>query len=288
MFRLGRIDAPSARWSRLEAAAGKGLHGPSRRACALTAAFSPAWYSNGDMNDASGGLEGRVALITGATGGLGRATAQRLSDAGAVVALGGTDVGRLEEVARELGLPSDRWVVALGDLTDRSATREAVDAVVDRFGRVDILVHAIGGYAGGTPIVELDHQELRDLLDQHLWTTLNVMQAVVPGMVERRWGRVIAVAPPLVVTPMGKAASYAVSKAAQDALIRTLAKEVASSGVTANLIVVKAIDEKGERAIDPKKASWTTPDEIASTILYLCSEEAAAINGARIPLDGRA
>jgi NAD(P)-dependent dehydrogenase (short-subunit alcohol dehydrogenase family) len=178
--------------------------------------------------------------------------------------------------------------VALGDLTDRSATREAVDAVVDRFGRVDILVHAIGGYAGGTPIVELDHQELRDLLDQHLWTTLNVMQAVVPGMVERRWGRVIAVAPPLVVTPMGKAASYAVSKAAQDALIRTLAKEVASSGVTANLIVVKAIDEKGERAIDPKKASWTTPDEIASTILYLCSEEAAAINGARIPLDGRA
>ena len=233
-------------------------------------------------------MNGRVALITGATGGLGRAAARRLVDAGAVVALGGTDVGRLEEVASELELPADRWAVALGDLTDRRTAREAVDAVVDRFGRVDVLVHAVGGYAGGTPIVELDHQELRDLLDQHLWTTLNVMQAVVPGMVERGWGRVIAVAPPLVVTPTGKAASYAVSKAAQDALIRTLAKEVASSGVTANLIVVKAIDEKGERGTDPKKASWTTPDEIAAAILFLCSDEAAGINGARIPLDGRA
>jgi NAD(P)-dependent dehydrogenase (short-subunit alcohol dehydrogenase family) len=126
------------------------------------------------------------------------------------------------------------------------------------------------------------------LLDQHLWTTLNVVQAIVPAMIDRGWGRVIGIAPPVVVNPAAKSASYAVSKAAQDALLRALAKEVAGAGVTANLVIVKAIDEKGERTTDPKKASWTTPDEIAATILHLCSDEAAGINGARIPMDGRA
>jgi len=125
------------------------------------------------------------------------------------------------------------------------------------------------------------------MLDQHLWTTLHLAQAVIPGMVERGWGRVLAVSPPVAMEPPAKMAPYAIGKAAQEVLLRTLAKEVAGTGVTVNLVIVKAIDTEGVRTTDPKKASWTGPDEIAATFRFLASDDAAAITGARIPLNNR-
>jgi NAD(P)-dependent dehydrogenase (short-subunit alcohol dehydrogenase family) len=122
------------------------------------------------------------------------------------------------------------------------------------------------------------------MLDQHLWTTFHVTQAIVPGMVERGWGRVLAVTSPVASEPPAKMASYAVGKAAEEVLLRTLARETADTGVTVNLVVVRTIDVAGARSEDPKKASWTTPGEIAATLRFLASDEAAAITGARIPL----
>ncbi len=156
------------------------------------------------------------------------------------------------------------------------------------FGHVDVLIHLVGGYASGTPIAALDPADLTGMLDQHLWTTLHLAQAVVPGMVERGWGRILAVSPPVASEPPPKLAPYAIGKAAQEVLLRTLAREVAAAGVTVNMVIVKAIDEAGVRATDPKKASWTGPEEIAATFRFLASNEAAALNGARIPLTGRA
>ena len=127
------------------------------------------------------------------------------------------------------------------------------------------------------------------MLDQHLWTTLHVVQAAVPGMVARGWGRVIAVSTPYAANPLGKGAAYAISKGAEETLLRALAREVAADGVTANLVVVKRIDvdHEREREPSPQNATWTTPEEIATVMRFLCTDEAAAITGARIPLDGR-
>jgi NAD(P)-dependent dehydrogenase (short-subunit alcohol dehydrogenase family) len=127
------------------------------------------------------------------------------------------------------------------------------------------------------------------MLDQHLWTTLQVVQAAVPGMVERGWGRIVAVSTTFAANPAAKGASYAIAKAAEETLVRALAREVGANGVTANVVVVKKIDTEHEResAPSPKNATWTTPEEIAAVMRFLCSDEAAAINGARIPLDGR-
>ena len=127
------------------------------------------------------------------------------------------------------------------------------------------------------------------MLDQHLWTTLHVAQAVVPGMVERGFGRVIAVSSPLAVDPGAKGASYAMAKAAEEALVRSLAREVSGSGVTANLVIIRTLDAKHERetAPTPKNASWATPDEVAEAIVFLASPAAAAVTGGRIPLYGR-
>jgi NAD(P)-dependent dehydrogenase (short-subunit alcohol dehydrogenase family) len=230
----------------------------------------------------------RVVLITGATGVLGRETARVFAGDGARLGLVGTDLDRLQGVASDLGLAEDRWVAAVGDLRQRDGARSTVDTVTAAFERVDVLIHLVGGYAAGTPIAELDPADVAGMLDQHLWTTLHLAQAVIPGMVERGWGRVLAVSPPVAMEPPAKMAPYAVGKAAQEVLLRTLAKEVAGAGVTVNLVIVKAIDEQGVRTTDPKKASWTGPAEIAATFRFLASDEAAAVTGARIPLNNRA
>jgi len=230
-----------------------------------------------------------VVLVTGATGDTGRAVVSAFAADGARLGLVGRSVERLTEVAVEAGLTEDRWAVGIGDLVTREEARAAVGSVVAHFGRIDAWLHLVGGWSGGTPVVDLDPAELRSMLDQHLWTTLNVAQAVVPGMLERGWGRVVAVSTPFALTPGPRGSSYAISKGAEDLLIRGLAREVGGTGVTANLVVVKAIDAAHERETTPtsKNASSTAPEEIAATMRHLCTDAAAAINGARIPLDGR-
>ena len=235
-------------------------------------------------------LADRVVLITGATGAVGRLAAKAFAARGSRLGLVGRDLGRLTTVARDAAIPDDRWIGATADLTDAAATDAAVTNVVDRFGRVDVLLHLIGGFVPGAPVTELDPANLRFMLDQHLRSTLNIARACVPGMVERGWGRILAVTSSTTTSLPARASMYATSKIAQETLLRILAKEVAASGVTVNLVAIRQIDEDHARERDPnpKNAAWTTPEEIVATFLHLCSDEAAAINGARIPLDGRA
>jgi NAD(P)-dependent dehydrogenase (short-subunit alcohol dehydrogenase family) len=232
-------------------------------------------------------LTDRVVLITGATGDLGRVATRAFAAAGAHLALGGTDEERLRDVAAEAGVADDRWVPLAADLRDTEATRDALAAAVDLVGPIDVLLHLVGGYAGGTPVVDLDPADLGEMLDQHLWTTFHVVRSVVPGMVERGWGRVLAVSTPAAAEPTAQRAPYTVGKAAEEALLRTLARETADTGVTVNVVIVRTIDVKGVRLTDEKKASWTTPEEIVATLRFLASDDAAAITGARIPLYGR-
>ncbi len=186
-------------------------------------------------------------------------------------------------------MPADASLAAAGDLTDPAAAQSVVDTVTDAFGRVDVVAHLVGGYAGGTAVADLDHDEVRRMLDQHLWTTLHVLQTVVPGMRERGFGRVVAVTSPLAANPGRRGASYAMAKAAEETLVRSLAREIAVDGVTANLLVIRTLDDPRARAAQPdaKTAGWTTPEEVAEAIAWLASPAAAAITGARIPLDGR-
>jgi NAD(P)-dependent dehydrogenase (short-subunit alcohol dehydrogenase family) len=230
-----------------------------------------------------------VVLVTGATGPLGRAVVARFAEEGATLALVGRHPDKLEALAHRAGLPDDRWMPIVAELTDASAASEAARAVEAKFGRVDVLLHLVGGWAGGTPVVDLDPDEVQRMLDQHLWTTFHVVRAVVPGMVERGFGRVLAVTSPFATNPAGKGASYAIAKAAEEVLLRSLARETADTGVTANLVVVRTIDMRHERATapSPKNASWTTPEEIADAFVYLASPAATAVTGTRLPLDGR-
>jgi NAD(P)-dependent dehydrogenase (short-subunit alcohol dehydrogenase family) len=234
--------------------------------------------------------EDRVALITGAAGALGRASAAAFAADGWRLGLVGKKADRLHEVAAATGLADDRWVAATADLRNRDEVEAAVRTVTERFGRIDALLHLIGGFVPGAPILELDPADLEFMLGQHLRSTVHVTRAVVPGMVERGFGRVLAVTSFTTASLPARAAIYATSKLAQETVLRILAKEVAASGVTVNVVAVRQIDAAHEREREPtpKNAAWTTPEEIVEAFRFLCSDAAGAINGARIPLDGRA
>ena len=231
----------------------------------------------------------RVVLITGATGVLGRETARVFAGDGARLGLVGTDLDRLQGVASDLALADDRCVAAVGDLRQRDGARSVVDAVTAAFERVDVLIHLVGGYAAGTPVAELDPADVAEMLDQHLWTTLHLAQGVIPGMVERGWGRVLAISQPLATEPGPRGGGYLMAKAAQEVMLRSMARDLAGSGVTANLLIVKTIDKEHERDREPttKNAQWTTPEEIAAAMVMLCGAGASTVNGVRIPLFGR-
>jgi NAD(P)-dependent dehydrogenase (short-subunit alcohol dehydrogenase family) len=238
----------------------------------------------------AGSQTGRVVLITGATGAAGRAAATRFADDDARLGLVGTDEGRLTAMAEELGLPADRVATAVGDLRDPEAARGVVAAVVERLGPIDVVLHLVGGWAGGTPTTEEDPGVVADMLAQHLRTSFHIIQATVPAMAERGWGRVVAITASVTATPAPNLAAYAIAKSAEEALLRTVAREVGSKGVTVNLLAVRKIDAAHERETAPaaRNAGWTTPEEIAATLAMLSSDDGTAINGARIALDGRA
>jgi len=233
-------------------------------------------------------LQDRVVIITGAAGGLGQVAAGAFAQQGAQLVLVGRGREKLADLAAALDRTQARVLTHAAQLTEPEAASAVAEAAMRKFGRIDVLLHLVGGWIGGRRIGQLDPREIDVMLQQHLWTSVYLARAVVPHMRSRGWGRVIAVSSPTASNPGAERAPYAIGKAAQEALMLTLAQELKGSGVTSNLVLVKTIDTGGERNSCPnaENADWTTPQEITATLLHLCTDEAERINGARIPLYG--
>jgi len=230
----------------------------------------------------------RVVIITGATGGLGKVAAKQFAEQGARLALVSTSAEKLGQLSKDLNLPEDRILTFAADLSLPASAREISKAVLAKFGRIEIWLHLVGGWSGGKEVIDVDGQQVSSMLQQHLWTTFHLAQAFLPAMVSNHWGRILVISSPSASRPGAKSGPYAIGKAAQEALMLTIAQEVKDSGITANMLLVKTIDVNHERDHTPdvKNVSWTTPEEIAATLLHLSSDEAQMINGARIPLYG--
>jgi NAD(P)-dependent dehydrogenase (short-subunit alcohol dehydrogenase family) len=233
-------------------------------------------------------FEDRVVIITGATGGLGQVAAKEFAQRGARLVLVSRSREKLADLSASLGQAQDRVLTHVARLTEPEAARRVADAAMQKFGRIDVLLHLVGGWIGGKSVRELDPREIETMLQQHLWTSVHLARAVVPHMRLGRWGRILVISSPTASRPVAERAPYAIGKAAQEALVLTLAQELKGSGVTANLVVVQTIDTASVRAQQPgaSNAGGTTPQQITATLLHLCADEAAMINGARIPLYG--
>jgi len=221
----------------------------------------------------------KVIVITGATGALGMKTAHAFASRGHSLALLDHGQDKLDTLVRDLNLPNERLFTSIVDLRDGQAVHSTAEAVSVKFGRVDALIHLVGGWTGGKTFPETSDEDMNFMLGQHVWTTFHLFQSFSPKFAANGWGRVITVSPSTVSNPPAKRGVYTAAKAAQENLMLTLAAELKESGVTANIIQVRAIDVDATR-----KGTGTTPDEIVAAMLYLFSDEAGKITGARIPL----
>jgi len=221
----------------------------------------------------------KTVVITGATGALGTKAAHAFAARGHSLVLLDNDQHKLDTLTRDLNLPADRLFTAVVDLRDGNALRSTAEAVATKFSGVHALIHLVGGWVGGKTLMDAGPEDLDFMLGQHVWTTFHLFQTFAPYLSKSGWGRVMIVSAATVPNPPGKTGTYTAAKAAQENLVLTLAAELKEKGITANIIQVRAIDVDATR-----KGTGTSPDEIVAAMLYLFSEEASKVNGARLPV----
>jgi NAD(P)-dependent dehydrogenase (short-subunit alcohol dehydrogenase family) len=231
-------------------------------------------------------LDGRVYAIAGAGGGLGPLVVERLARAGATVA--GTDRSQeaLDSIAADLGLPPERWDGGAVDLLDEAATRDWCAALVERFGRVDGLIHLVGGWRGGQPLHEAPLADWDFLHDLLIRTVQHTTRAFHDQIAASGQGRFVLVSAKQAQSPSNGNAAYAAAKAAAEAWTLALADGFEPGGATANIVVVDAILTPRMREESPGEEfpTFTPAEDVAAAIAFLCSEAADKMNGQRLAL----
>ena len=237
----------------------------------------------------SGSLADRVIAVAGVGGGLGPLVAGRLAAEGAVVA--GTDrsAETLAALPGELGIPAERWDGQAVDLLDESATREWCASLAERFGRVDGLVHLVGGWRGGQPLHEEPLEDWELLHDLLIRTVQHTTRAFHDQLAASEHGRFVLVSAKQAQAPSNTNAAYAAAKAAAEAWTLALADGFAPGGATANIVVIDALLTPRMREENPEGdfATFTPAEHVAEGIAFLCSDAAAEMNGQRLPLTRR-
>jgi NAD(P)-dependent dehydrogenase (short-subunit alcohol dehydrogenase family) len=231
-------------------------------------------------------LEGRVIAVAGGAGNLGPTVVRRLAGSGVHTCVCGRDKASLETLAREIEPEIETDVV---DLLDPEATTAwAADLAARHDGRIDGLVHLVGGWRGGSPIEEAPLEDWDFLSTLLVRTVQHATQAFTPKLIEGGHGRFVLVSAGQAQQPTHPNAAYAAAKAASETWTLALADRFKGTGATANIVVVGAIVTPAMRAESPDKdfSTFTPAEEIAEAIAYLCSEDAASMNGQRVTLRG--
>ena len=237
-------------------------------------------------------LNGRNALVTGASGDIGRAIARALHAQGAKVALSGTRAEALNQLAGELG---ERAVVVAANLSDPADTERLAKDAEAALGQIDILVNNAGITKDGL-LLRMKDEDWQAVLEVNLNAGMRLSRAALRGMMKRRWGRIIGISSVVGATGNPGQANYAAAKAGMIGFSKALAQEVASRGITVNLIAPGMIktpmtdvlteEQRGRMLERIPLGRLGTSEEIAAAAVYLASEEAAYVTGATLHVNG--
>lgn len=230
-----------------------------------------------------------IVVVAGGTGALGRAVALQFVDAGATVAVTYRKQAELDALIDAAGKNALRLTGHVIDVTDELAAKQFADRVVAAHGRLDVLVNAVGGYAGGQKLWESDARIYDQMLTLNLRSGYVLARAVVPLMIRQKRGWIVNVASKAGYGHSSGAAVYAASKAAALALFDSLAEEVKAHNINANSVVPSIMDTPANRQAMPQAdfSNWPKPEDVARVILFLCSEDARLIQGAAVPVYGK-
>lgn len=227
-------------------------------------------------------VDGKVAIISGANGGLGQVVTRTFYEAGATVILVGTRQESLQAVASEL--EAERALAVAANLADPAGAEMVVTQTLEKFGGVDILLNLAGGFTGGQPVGESEPEILQKMLNLNLHTAYNLSRAVVKPMIEQGWGRIINIGSRDALQGRANYSAYAISKAGVLRLTEAMAAEL-PPGLTVNAILPGIIDTEANRQSMPNAdyTAWVKPATIAKAMLFLVQDK-TAINGAAIPM----
>jgi len=252
----------------------------------------------------AGRVEGKVAVVTGAGQGIGRAAAERLAAEGARVVGGDIDASILERTVIALQKSGATFVGVVGDVTEPDAAKQLVETAVERFGRVDILVNVVGG-SRNARIWEMREEDWDHTLRWNLRSTFLCTRAALPHMIKQRYGKIVCISSgaregtPWTAYYAGGAA-YSTAKAGVHGFIRDVALEVAQYGINVNAVAPGPIDtertgenlKKLDATVEFSPSKMTPlrrlglPVEVANAVLFLASDEASYITGHTLPVTG--
>jgi NAD(P)-dependent dehydrogenase (short-subunit alcohol dehydrogenase family) len=233
-------------------------------------------------------FSGQTILVAGGTGGLGRSVSLAFLEEGAQVIVTYYLAHEFDALKGAIQGSGARLEGHQLNVSDETAVRQFSEKVLSRHPRVDALVNAVGGYAGGAKLWEQETNVFEHMLALNLRSGYALSRAFLPAMLKQARGAIVNVAAKAGLQPPAGAAAYAASKAAALALMESLAAEVKGSGVRINSILPSIIDTQPNRKAMPDAdfAKWPKPQDIARVILFLCSDEAKVIHGAAIPVYG--
>lgn len=226
-------------------------------------------------------MKDKVVLITGAKGGLGSFITQRF------LAEDVTVIGTSRSISKE-DFPHPNFTALPVDFTKSAAVHGAVESVIDRFGRLDILIHALGGFAGGPAVSETDDTTWEQMRDLNLTAAFYVLRAAILHLRRSAQGRIVAIGSLTAIEPHAGLGAYVAFKAALTTLIQTVALENKDFGLTANVVLPGTMNTPGNRKSMPGAdfSRWVQPADVADLVLWLAEERASHITGTAIQIDG--
>jgi NAD(P)-dependent dehydrogenase (short-subunit alcohol dehydrogenase family) len=225
-------------------------------------------------------MKGKVVFITGASGGLGTFVTKRFLSAGATVA------GASLHVSKE-DFPEGNFVPLAMDFTKAPVVQTAIESVVSGYGKLDVLVHLLGGFSGGQTVAETDDATWERMQDLNLTSAFYVLRAAIPHLRKSGKGRIIVIGSLAAAEPHAELGAYVTFKAALQMLVRTVALENKDSGLTANVILPGTTDTPGNRKAmaNADFSKWLPPASVADVAFWLAGENTAHITGMSLPIE---
>jgi len=227
-------------------------------------------------------MRNKVVLVTGANGGLGVAVTRAILDSGASV------VGVSRKIEQS-AFPDKTFLALKAEIHNLQAALKVVDGVLSHFGKLDALVHLVGGFAGGRSVAETDDATFEQMLEINLNSVFHVVRAVLSVMRKNSHGRIVAIGSRAAVDPGSTVGAYSASKAAMVSLMRTVALENRDAGINTNVILPGTMDTPANRKAMPTAdtSKWVRTESVASLVVWLLGKNGDDVNGAVLPIYGR-
>ncbi|MGD9899526.1 MAG: SDR family oxidoreductase [Calditrichaceae bacterium] len=235
-------------------------------------------------------LKNKTVLITGATGGLGRIVTREFLKAGAKVGAVYIIDKEWETYKTTMNGDKSNLTGIKADVLTDAGVKSMVEAMINAFGRIDIVVNLVGGFSGGIPVTETAEADWDKMMNLNLKTVFLSCKNIMPVMVRQKSGRIINISSRAGLQGAANYSAYAASKAALINFTQTIADEGRPQNITANAILPSIIDTPANRKAMPDAnfKDWATPEAIADAILFLSSNAASEISGASIPVYNKA